>query len=668
MRNDKHPFDEHFRQRLTDHESPVPDDLFSRLQARRGAALPADAPLRERLAAHESPVSNTIFDAVLAERGRRKRRRVVLWRTFAGIAALWLLSTLLFDFYHKSNTGTTAADIQNPASDIKNTEGSKIDFNNKKHALNTPSNSELINKNSELNSNNNAESINKNKELNAPLNSSNNSIINNNSTINNRELKQQITIAEKQSFNKKSLAISNEKSTKYKPNNTNASVFNENTEGSNSNLINKNLELNTDKTSVNTPNTEGSNFNLINKNLELNTDKTSVNTPNTEGSNSNLINKNLELNINKSSVNTPNTEGSNFNLIDKNSELNTNKTSINTPNTEGSNSNLIDKNAELNTNKTSINTPNTEGFNTNLIDKNAELNTDKSSVNRLSNLNTTIDFLNLLTIKTLELSNKKRTNPCTDPENGCPTFNGRRRGMRRTTFYVDAFGAPEYVMRSFKTNLLESEKLLAARDSIEKTQYAVSTGARASLVFGNGLALRAGIVFNQINERAQFDSMGIGSIKTTYDVRIVNGKPDTVSITTVITDGIFHKTRYNRYRSIDIPLQVGYEIPLRNGWTFGFNGGANINIAAWQKADIVGADLRKQTVSSSINAPNPVFRTRLGVSFFGSVAAYRQLTNGLQLVIEPSVRYGLQPITRTDYALKQQYATAGVIIGLRLKL
>ena len=561
MSNNKHIFDEHFRQRLTDHESPVPDDLFSRLQARRGAALPDDAPLRERLAAHASPVSDTIFDVVLAERERRKRRRIVLWRAFAGIAVLWLLGTLLFDFYQKSNVAKTTYAAQNSTSDIKNTEESKIDFNTKKEASNTPSNSELINKNKELNSDNNAELINKNKELNTSLNSNNNPLINNNLTTNNNKLRQQIIIAEKRNFNKKSIATSKEKNTKYTSNNTISSIFRENTEGSNANLINKNLELNTRKTSVNTPNTEGSNANLINKNAALNTHKTSVN-----------------------------------------------------------------------------------------------------------NLVKAVNFLELLTIKTLELPSEKRKNPCTDPENGCPTFNGRRRGMRRTTFYVDAFGAPEYVMRSFKTNLLESEKLLAARDSIEKTQYAVSAGARASLVFGNGLALRAGIVFNQINERAQFDSMGVGSIKTTYDVHIVNGKPDTVSITTVITDGIFRKTRHNHYRSMDIPLQIGYEIPLPNGWTFGFNGGANINIAAWQKADIVGADLRKQSVSSGINGVNSVFRTQLGISVFGSVAAYRQLTNGLQLVIEPSVRYGLQPITRTDYALKQQYTTAGVIIGLRLQL
>ena len=64
MSENLNPFDDHIRRRLSDLESPIPDDLFDRLQARRGGALPSDAPLRERLQGHESPVSDTIFNQV----------------------------------------------------------------------------------------------------------------------------------------------------------------------------------------------------------------------------------------------------------------------------------------------------------------------------------------------------------------------------------------------------------------------------------------------------------------------------------------------------------------------------------------------------------------------------------------------------------------------------
>lgn len=609
MTNHQQPFDEHFQRRLSDLESPVPDDLFDRLQARRGAAMPSDAPLRERLAAHESPVSDIIFESILAERARQKRRRMLFWRSATAMAALLLIGAFLFPLVSKKMGLNGAKTIVNSA----DTEGS---------------NSELINKNKTLKTD----------------------IESNDLTLNNGEL--------------------------------NASKTTENS------AINS--ELNSAKTLTNSAHTEGSDFELKNKKSalkstgEISAKSRELAQKNAEKRiksdaekrfNAPLINKKQALNTSKNLVNGADTEGSYFELINKNSpsetatnfnKLNTSQTIINSAN----NSELINKNSELNSAKTFVNSAYTEGSNAELMNKNNALKTDLE--NRLTPLNSTqlpLDFLNIIAPKTLDLSVEKRKNPCSDPEHGCPTFGKGRRRMGERAFYVDAFVAPEYVMRRFSKNLDESEKLLAARDSVEQTQYAASTGVRASMVLGNGWAVRTGLVFNQINERAHFDSLGVGSITTTYkEVILPNGLRDTVNTIVTIVDGIFRKNRYNHYRSLDIPLQIGYEMPLKNGWTFSFNGGVNVNITAWQKADIVGADLRQSMVSSGINAPNPVFRTRLGMSLTGSVAAYRQLLSGLELVIEPSIRYGLQPITRTDYALKQQYSTAGLIVGLRLRL
>ena len=585
MSENLNPFDKLFRQRLTDLESSVPDDLFDRLQARRGAALPSDAPLRERVSAHETPVSNVIFDAVLAERERRKRRRVIFWRSMTAVAAALLLLFVAIEFKHKKTIS--------------------------------------VDKSAKLNSVNSAKN-----EANKGLSNTHKIV---DYGVDYAQLKTQKTI----------------------DNNVNA------------------VDLNNDKTIKNNENTEGS------KN-ELKIQNSKLNAPNSE-----LSVSNFELNNSTKPINN-NTKKQQI-IINKKARLNENKNAIsNQKNAKIQSNNLIavsvsnklsNENVELKSVKKDKNSDNTEGADSKLEIENKDWNTHKSELktvleNRLSSPNfptPTLDFLHILSTKTVALPTENRKNPCNDPGNGCPTFIGKRR-MNHINYYVDAFAAPEYMMRRFKTNLPENEKLLAARDSSEKVQYAVSAGVRGSVVFGNGISLRAGLVFNQMNERVQFDSFGIGGIKTTYDVRIVNGKPDTVSITTVITDGIFRKTRYNHYRSIDIPLQIGCQMRMKNGWTLGFNGGANFNITAWQKADILGANLQKQTVSSGINEANPVFRNQLGISIIGSVAAYRQLTNGLELMIEPSVRYGLQPITRSDYALKQQYSTAGLIIGLRLRL
>jgi hypothetical protein len=527
MTENKNPFDEHFQRKLSDFESPIPEDMFDRTQARRGAALPSDTPMRKRLEGFESSVPENTFDAILEKRARRKRR-ILFWRTATAMAAIWLLGMVLFEF--KNRTSDSAQPTESNVSAAKTIEPSASESSPKSENIETP-------------------------------------------------LPKKGTLSEQ-------IGQTGQKNVKN----------GDYTEGG------QKLKLEPNLTSK-----------------QLNTVLTDKNT-----------------------------EGTNLGLGDNIVKSNTLNATEYLKNADKENTIAQTNSSPAATTTTSLSLPVGTATNAAL---------------------SALDFLNIKTPTLVERTFEEQKNPCSDPGNGCPTFRAKRRGMGEKSFYIDAFVAPEYVMRSFTKKLPESEKLLAARDSIEKTQYAVSTGIRGSLVFGNGLAVRLGAVYNQINERARFDSLGTGAITTTYKVNVLaNGLLDTVSITTLTTDGIFRKTRHNRYRSIDIPLQIGYEMPLKNGWRLGINGGVNFNITAWQKADIVGENLRQLSVSSGINQPNAVFNTRLGMSVLGSVAAYKELTNGLQLVLEPSIRLGLQPITRGDYALKQQYTTAGLIVGLRFRL
>jgi hypothetical protein len=620
MKENKNPFDEHIQSRLSDFESPVPMDLFDRLQAQRGGTLPSDAPLRERLEGHESPVpmnffdrlqaqrgdalpsdallreklegfespvSDKVFDDVMAERQRRNRR-VWLWRSATAIAALWLLGIVLVQFKNEK----TVSNLGNSIPDLGKSETSGIPANEtNKNASNTEGVADVGNGMSDIG-----------------------------------------------------------KST---------------TSGISSNETNKNAS-NTEGVAD-----DGNKISGFGKSAtsDIGTNKSNKNASNTEGvahvefRKSNFRKSSTSDNSNSIAISAANTEFKN-----NNSTLNTSKSASNAVNTEGV-SDFGFRTSDFGKSPISdIINPTSNGLK--FINKNAELNA--VAENQVTSFNRTVASFDLLALKTphiLTLANETRKNPCSNPDNGCPSFGMRRRGMGESAFYVDAFVAPEYIVRSFIKNLPESEKLLSARDSVEKTQYAVSTGVRASFVFGNGLAIRAGVMYNQINEKARFDSLGIGTITTTYKVNsLPNGKLDTVSIIQTVTDGIFRRTRYNHYRTIDIPVQIGFEKNLKNGWGVGVNGGAIFNITAWRKADIVGANLQQLNVSSGINQPNPVFSTRLGVSLIGSVAVLRQLTDNLQFVFEPSLRYGLQPITRTDYALKQQYSTVGVLVGLRMKI
>ena len=248
--------------------------------------------------------------------------------------------------------------------------------------------------------------------------------------------------------------------------------------------------------------------------------------------------------------------------------------------------------------------------------------------------------------------------PCPGPD-GCPTFGSKSRG--RPTWYIDAYGAPEYAFRSLKANSLEYTDYRNSRDTIETSQYAFSVGVRATAMFGNGFLLRGGIVYAQTNEKFQKDSFGIGNIRYIIDKNPNTGQLDTVQVE--ITNGIFRKTRYNQYRSLDFTIQGGYEFGLTENVSIGVNGGVNFNIKTGRKATVLGQDLQPLVISKD----NSIYQTSVGTSLVGSVAAYYRLNYKWQLMIEPQFRYYLKPITKSDYGLRQSYSNAGLNIGLRCR-
>ncbi len=420
---------------------------------------------------------------------------------------------------------------------------------------------------------------------------------------------------------------------------------------------------------------------FLNRDFIFNNDK--IKTEKAIDLNENLVQDNNELNQSKednsltlNNKQLKNTEGGNseFKLKDKQEKIIEN----NALNTVSNSANIItEHNAPQHL---IIPTTTTNAVNDSVLasrDKGVggkELKTDNgldlnSSLSTPDAPDLAFDNLSILKVKTIALPTKTLENPCAGPGDGCPTFGKKRQhGEGGRAVYIDIYGAPEYAFRRLYENLPENASYLHARDTVEKPWYAFSAGTRISLVFDNGWTLRTGFVYAQTNEKAVFDSLGIGKkmITETYVPRPGGGQ-DTIR-KTEITSGIFRKTYYNRYRSIDIPLQLGFEFPLNDYWSFSVNAGANFNIASWLKADILNEKGMQQNVSTGFRKPNAVFNNTLGISIFGSVAAYRQLTGNLQLVIEPSFRHYLQPITRRDYALKQAYTSGGLILGLRYRL
>jgi len=237
---------------------------------------------------------------------------------------------------------------------------------------------------------------------------------------------------------------------------------------------------------------------------------------------------------------------------------------------------------------------------------------------------------------------------------GCYSFAG---GRIKYDYYVDAFVAPEYVMRSLEAKTPEDDPYRQRRSNTEATLYGVSGGVRLSIVTRRGLALRTGMIYNRILERFNLEKEG--------DTRIVQvvqaGTMDTI---TTVERGTTILRSYNRYHSIDIPLLLGYEIEAGK-FNFSINSGVYFNIFARQKGKILSQSDEPEFITSNNPQRINAFEKDLGISIYGSIGLNYQIRPNLQLLIEPNLRYQLKPITLETYPLEQQYINVGLLLGVR---
>ncbi|MEO0043200.1 MAG: hypothetical protein RL329_2648 [Bacteroidota bacterium] len=248
------------------------------------------------------------------------------------------------------------------------------------------------------------------------------------------------------------------------------------------------------------------------------------------------------------------------------------------------------------------------------------------------------------------------------PDLSCPNFSLRKPNR----WYIDIWGSPDYVFRKIYSNPNkgESTNYANARDSVEQSWYGFSAGVRGSLVLESGVALRAGLNYLQNNE--VFDYKKPGEVRTVTITESVKQADGTIRTETRSEKhyGTYEIKKYNRYRSLDLPIQLGYEFGSMP-WSFSVNGGINFNLTSWRKAEILDSTL--QPFDASPKDAN-VFKSNIGTSLYASFAAYYDWKDYTQLFVEPYIRHFVSPITTTDYALEQRYTDAGLKLGVRWRL
>ncbi|MBK7406781.1 MAG: PorT family protein [Saprospirales bacterium] len=247
------------------------------------------------------------------------------------------------------------------------------------------------------------------------------------------------------------------------------------------------------------------------------------------------------------------------------------------------------------------------------------------------------------------------------PEKSCNAFSKEKWKMN---WHLELVGSPEYVFRTLHSRTPEYADYAAARNEMEEIRGGFTAGVRVSAVTDFGVSLRSGIQYAQINEVFNYrDNNDIRTIVT----NVYDGQGNIIGSDTIFEAGTHIKVTYNRHRMVDIPVMVGYEFQFPR-FSMAVHGGASFNLLFRQKGDILGPQEEPVAISSDASNGYPVFRDRLGVSLVGSIGFNYRLTPELQFILEPQFRVILDPVTRQDYPLSQEYFLTGITMGVRQRL
>ncbi|MBK8710665.1 MAG: hypothetical protein IPL97_02095 [Niastella sp.] len=223
--------------------------------------------------------------------------------------------------------------------------------------------------------------------------------------------------------------------------------------------------------------------------------------------------------------------------------------------------------------------------------------------------------------------------------------------------YFEFYAGPDFVFRNFSDT---GNGYIQTRKTSSQIKSAFSAGIRYTRVFNNGMSVRGGINVRQINESFHYKQGTISQV-----IFIIDNNGDTTG--SYISQSTRYKTYPNRYRSIDIPISVGYE--MGNGrFHANLNIGAVINILNSQKGYVV--DEYNNIIELSNSKKNNIYsyKTKTGLGFIGAASVYYKLNENLHLMAEPYFKYSFNSITKEQISLEQRNQVAGLKLGLRMDL
>jgi hypothetical protein len=236
-----------------------------------------------------------------------------------------------------------------------------------------------------------------------------------------------------------------------------------------------------------------------------------------------------------------------------------------------------------------------------------------------------------------------------------------------TDWYIEPFAGPIYGFKKV-TNNNATAAYLQQKDSSESMRVGYAAGLNIVKPISEHFVLKTGVWVSQINERFSYKTENEIKTTTVVTVRnIIRAPGDTLRISdTSSVQQIGYKNTIvgNRYKTLDIPVIIGYEFG-KGSLKFGINTGVIVNV----KHGFEGAVYDSSLTAININKEtNNIYKTNIGLGLYAGFRIAKDLNDKTQLFVEPHFRYNLSNMTTPNTSFNQKINVTGVNIGLRIKI
>lgn len=221
--------------------------------------------------------------------------------------------------------------------------------------------------------------------------------------------------------------------------------------------------------------------------------------------------------------------------------------------------------------------------------------------------------------------------------------------------------------KSLKAENNTAQSYLQDREATEKTLDHFKFNIGAALQHQSGVYAQLEAEYLQFTERYNALLQSTNSYKAPDQLVAIiigaDGSTTEIRDSALVTDiTSSERKKYNRFKFVDLNLQLGYHLVSSSKWRVSIEGGMALNMYSSQSGEIVDEAYQAYDLSAD---SNDWWKTRNGIAVLGKIALAYNLSDNLAVYLAPSVKHYLNPITTTNYVLQQKFTAFSLATGVR---